>query len=145
MSGALRSLACSTIRASFSPTTTPILPPRKLKSSAAIATGARFTVIDNHLKSKGSECDDVGDPDAGDGQGNCNRTRDLAAAALLDWIASDPTGSGDTDFLVLGDFNAYAQEDPIRTLVAFGQCLAVTTQFDLMSEPVQPPTYTRKE
>ena len=27
------------------------------------ATGARFTVVVNHLKSKGSDCDDVGDPD----------------------------------------------------------------------------------
>ena len=27
------------------------------------ATGARFTVVVNHLKSKGSACDDVGDPD----------------------------------------------------------------------------------
>ncbi len=42
------------------------------------ATGARFTVVVNHLKSKGSAC--AGDPDAGDGQGNCNGTRTLAAA-----------------------------------------------------------------
>ena len=27
------------------------------------ATGARFTVVVNHLKSKGSDCNDVGDPD----------------------------------------------------------------------------------
>ena len=41
-----------------------------------MATGARFTVVVNHLKSKGSDCNDVGDPDLGDGQGNCNLTRD---------------------------------------------------------------------
>ena len=29
------------------------------------ATGARFTVAVNHLKSKGSDCNDVGDPDLG--------------------------------------------------------------------------------
>ncbi len=40
------------------------------------ATGARFTVAVNHLKSKGSDCIDVGDPDTGDGQGNCNRHAD---------------------------------------------------------------------
>ena len=45
-----------------------------------IATGARFTVAVNHLKSKGSACADIGDPDAGDGQGNCNLTRTAAAA-----------------------------------------------------------------
>jgi predicted extracellular nuclease len=80
------------------------------------ATGARFTVAVNHLKSKGSACDDVGDPDMGDGQGNCNGTRTLAAQALVDWLATDPTGSGDPDFLVLGDLNSYAQEDPIDAI-----------------------------
>jgi hypothetical protein len=83
-----------------------------------IATGARFTVAVNHLKSKGSDCLDVGDPDAGDGQGNCNGTRELAAQALVDWLASDPTGSGDRDFLVLGDLNSYAREDPITAVKA---------------------------
>lgn len=80
------------------------------------ATGAKFTVAVNHLKSKGSACLDVGDPDAGDGQGNCNLTRTQAAAALVDWLATDPTGSGDPDYLIIGDLNAYAQEDPVTTL-----------------------------
>jgi len=34
-------------------------------------------------------------------------TRSLAAAAMLDWIATDPTSSGDSDFLVIGDFNTH--------------------------------------
>ena len=80
------------------------------------ATGERFTVAVNHFKSKGSACS--GDPDTGDGQGNCNLTRTDAAKALVDWLATDPTGSGDPDFLVLGDLNAYAQEDPIDALKA---------------------------
>ena len=75
------------------------------------ATGARFTVVVNHLKSKGSDCNDVGDPDLGDGQGNCSQTRRAAAQALVDWLATDPTGSGDPDFLIMGDLNSYAQED----------------------------------
>jgi predicted extracellular nuclease len=83
-----------------------------------IATGARFTVAVNHLKSKGSACDDVGDPDTGDGQGNCNVTRTRAAQALVDWLATDPTGSGDPDFLIIGDLNSYAQEDPIDAVKA---------------------------
>jgi predicted extracellular nuclease len=76
-----------------------------------VGTGERFTVVVNHLKSKGSACD--GDPDLGDGQGNCNVTRTLAAQALVDWLATDPTGSGDPDFLIIGDLNSYAMEDPI--------------------------------
>ena len=83
-----------------------------------IATGARFTVVVNHLKSKGSDCNDVGDPDTDDGQGNCAGTRLQAAKALVDWIATDPTGSGDRDYLILGDLNSYAMEDSVAAIKA---------------------------
>lgn len=71
----------------------------------------RFTVVVNHLKSKGSACS--GDPDTGDGQGNCNLTRQQAAQVEVAWLATDPTSSGDPDFLIIGDLNSYALEDPI--------------------------------
>ena len=74
------------------------------------------TVAVNHLKSKGSDCNDVGDPDLGDGQGNCNGTRNLAAQAMVDWLATDPTGAGGDQYLIIGDLNSYAQEDPIVTI-----------------------------
>jgi uncharacterized protein len=77
------------------------------------AGGGRLTVVVNHLKSKGSDCNAAGDPDTGDGQGNCNLTRTNAAHALVDWLATDPTGSGDRDALLIGDYNSYAMEDPI--------------------------------
>jgi uncharacterized protein len=82
------------------------------------ATGARFTVVINHFKSKGSDCNDVGDTDLLDGQGNCSQTRRAAAQALVDWLATDPTGSGDPDFLILGDLNSYAMEDTITAIKA---------------------------
>jgi len=72
-----------------------------------------LTVVVNHLKSKGSDCDDLGDPDTGDGQGNCNLTREAAAEAIVDWLADDPTDSDDPDFMIIGDLNSYAREDPI--------------------------------
>jgi predicted extracellular nuclease len=81
-------------------------------------TGGIFTVAVNHLKSKGSSCVDVGDPDLGDGAGNCNITRTLAAQALVDWLALDPTASGDADFLIIGDLNSYDKEDPIDAIRA---------------------------
>ncbi len=84
------------------------------------STGGVFTVAVNHLKSKGSSCDDVGDPDTGDGSGNCNLTRLAAAQALVDWLAADPTGSGDEDFLIIGDLNSYDKEEPIDAIVASG-------------------------
>jgi predicted extracellular nuclease len=84
------------------------------------ATGGIFTVAVNHLKSKSSDCDAIGDPDTGDGSGNCNLTRKAAAEALVDWLAGDPTGSGDGDFLIIGDLNSYDKEDPIDVLLAGG-------------------------
>jgi predicted extracellular nuclease len=79
-----------------------------------LGSGQKATVLVNHLKSKGSAC--AGDPDTGDGSGNCNVTRTLAAEALVDWLATDPTGSGDDDFLIIGDLNSYTFETPITTL-----------------------------
>lgn len=76
------------------------------------------TVIVNHFKSKGSACSE--DPNQNDGQGNCNGVRTLAANALTAWAESDPTNSGDPDYLLIGDFNAYAMEDPIRAIEAAG-------------------------
>jgi predicted extracellular nuclease len=83
-----------------------------------VATGERVTVAVNHFKSKGSGC--TGDPDLQDGQGNCNVTRTQAARALAAWLATDPTGSRDSDVLVIGDLNSYRNEDPIRALEAAG-------------------------
>jgi hypothetical protein len=90
------------------------------------ASGEVLTVVVNHFKSKGSACDvpinpgELADPDALDGQGNCNLTRTSMANALKDWLATDPTRSSDPDVLIIGDLNAYANEDPIRALEAGG-------------------------
>ncbi|GAB4563523.1 MAG: ExeM/NucH family extracellular endonuclease [Haliangiales bacterium] len=85
-----------------------------------LETGGLMTVAVNHFKSKGSDCDELGDPDVGDGQGNCNLTRTAAAQALVDWLASDPLSTLDGDFLVIGDLNSYAKEDPIGALKVGG-------------------------
>lgn len=79
-----------------------------------------ITVAINHLKSKGSDCNDVGDVDTGDGQGNCNITRTHAAQALVSWLARKPTGVNDGDFLIIGDLNSYAKEDPIAQIIGAG-------------------------
>jgi predicted extracellular nuclease len=94
--------------------------PALAQTFSQISTDARFTVVVNHLKSKGSDCNDVADPDTGDGQGNCNLTRAKAATALVNWLATDPTGSGDPDFLIMGDLNSYAKEDPITVIKSAG-------------------------
>ncbi len=84
-----------------------------------VGTGEKFTVAVNHFKSKGSSgLDDTNDPnfDQGDGQGFWNAVRTDAANALTNWLATDPTNSNDPDYLIIGDLNAYAQEDPITAI-----------------------------
>ena len=90
--------------------------PMLTQTFSEIASGEKFTVGVNHLKSKGSACDSIGDPDTGDGQGNCNLTRTAAATAIVNYLATDPTGSNDPDFMIIGDLNAYAMEDPITAI-----------------------------
>lgn len=94
--------------------------PALAQSFVSNSTGGVFTVAVNHLKSKGADCNDVGDPDTGDGAGNCNLTRAMAAEALVDWLAGDPTDSGDVDAIVIGDLNSYDKEDPIDVFTAAG-------------------------
>ena len=93
--------------------------PALIQTFEEVATGERFTVAVNHLKSKGSGCG-AGDDSPQDGSGNCDLTRTRAAAALTDYLATDPTGSGDPDFLIIGDLNSYSMERPITTIEAAG-------------------------
>ncbi|HBO9593380.1 TPA: ExeM/NucH family extracellular endonuclease [Pseudomonas aeruginosa] len=88
--------------------------------------GERLTIAVSHLKSKGSACD--GDPDTGDGQGNCNLTRARAAQALVDWLAGDPTGAKEPDRLIIGDLNSYAKEDPVNVIRSAGYTDLVARQ-----------------
>ncbi|OLP16352.1 hypothetical protein BST81_21405 [Leptolyngbya sp. 'hensonii'] len=83
-------------------------------------TNATFTAVINHFKSKGSSAGGIGDADAGDGQGLSNGTRTRAAEDLAAWLATNPTGTADADYLIMGDLNSYRFEDPITTLTNAG-------------------------
>jgi uncharacterized protein len=81
--------------------------------------GERFTVVVNHLKSKGcgTPAPTGADADQGDGQSCWNDTRQKAATYMVGtWIPTLATGSGDPDFLIIGDLNAYRNEDPITAI-----------------------------
>ena len=73
-------------------------------------------VVANHLKSKGCSEAEGADRDQGDGQGCWNPLRVDSAKRLDAWLKNDPTGHGSALKLMVGDFNAYAMEDPVRTL-----------------------------
>ncbi len=97
-------------------------------------SGQGFTVAVNHLKSKGSDCNDVGDPDLGDGAGNCNITRANAAMVEVNWLASDPTGTGVKSTIIIGDLNSYDKEDPIDMIKLGSDGIAGTSDdyFDML-------------
>ena len=85
-----------------------------------LETGETFTIAVNHFKSKGSVSPFGDNQGIDDGAGNNNEARLQAAQAVNAWLNTDPTGSGDEDFLIVGDLNAYGMEDPIQFLIDEG-------------------------
>ncbi|WP_147114177.1 ExeM/NucH family extracellular endonuclease [Tateyamaria sp. syn59] len=106
-------------------------------------TGETFTIVSNHFKSKGpsgltdlveaaqdyldnggtdinqADIDAlINDPnyDQGDGQAFWNQVRADAAAEVQAWIENGYMGTGVDNFIIMGDLNAYAKEDPVQTL-----------------------------
>lgn len=92
----------------------------------AKTTSTAFTVSINHFKSKGScpeqqsSALDKANSDNKDGQGCWNQSRVEAAKALTAWLKTQPTGATTAHQLVIGDLNAYRQEDPVYTLEQAG-------------------------
>ncbi|MFT3735768.1 MAG: ExeM/NucH family extracellular endonuclease [Rhodocyclaceae bacterium] len=87
----------------------------------AAANGEKFSVVVNHMKSKGCGSDGGVDADNGDGQGCYNGRRLLQAQRLVSYfIPFVKAQSGDDDVLVIGDLNAYGMEDPIDLLTDSG-------------------------
>ncbi len=82
--------------------------------------GERFNVVVNHLKSKGCDGATGLDTDQGDGQGCWNARRVQQADQLRSFVASVQQRSGVNDVILVGDFNSYAQEDPIADLTSNG-------------------------
>lgn len=92
-----------------------------LAQAFASADGAaRFTLVASHFKSRRCEGAGGADRDRGDGQGCWSRRRLLQARALARFASAVARASGVPGALLVGDFNAYAQEDPPRALAAAG-------------------------
>ncbi|MNJ13800.1 Endonuclease/Exonuclease/phosphatase family protein [compost metagenome] len=75
-----------------------------------------LTLVVNHLKSKGSGCYENGDgkSEPADLQGKCTEFRVSAAKVLGEAVSKMPG-----QVLLVGDFNSYAKEDPIRVLTDY--------------------------
>jgi predicted extracellular nuclease len=96
-----------------------------LAQTFATRHGERFTLIVNHLKSKracpsGDDARAADNTDAGDGQGCWNAQRVAQSRQLRQFAAQVIASSGSNDLLLIGDFNAYAKEDPIHQLTSAG-------------------------
>ncbi len=82
-----------------------------------IEGGRSFAVIVNHFKSKGSSSRaDEADKNKGDGQGAYNATRRTQSLAICNYVAKLKQTKQETRVLVIGDLNAYGQEDPIDAM-----------------------------
>ena len=91
-----------------------------LAQSFATEQGEVITAVAVHLRAKVCGNASGVNADQDDGQGCWNHWRTQSAEAMLRWLDTDPTDSGNSDILVLGDFNAYAKEDPLAAMEAAG-------------------------
>jgi uncharacterized protein len=83
---------------------------------ASLANDGGFWFVVNHFKSKGS-CPASGDIDAGQGCWNLARTgQSQALNSFVDKLKLQ----GETDVLMMGDFNSYLNEDPTVVLETAG-------------------------
>ncbi|WP_310385753.1 ExeM/NucH family extracellular endonuclease [Roseateles sp.] len=94
------------------------------------ANGERFAVVVNHLKSKSCSGASGANADQGDLQGCYNANRVLQAAQLRNFMSQVQATAGTPDVILLGDFNAYAQEDPVHELTSDGGIKDLVGKFD---------------
>ena len=80
----------------------------------------KLTLVVNHLKSKGTGClEDEPDNLVEDGQQRCNAFRVSAVKHLGDELKQlKEEGKRSDNTLLIGDFNSYAQEDPVLLLTS---------------------------
>lgn len=80
--------------------------------------GRVITVVANHFKSKSPPSGAGAEP--ADGQGFFNADRVGQAQSVLAFTQELATASGSEDILLVGDFNAYSEEDPIDVFTDAG-------------------------
>lgn len=94
--------------------------------------GERLLIVINHLKSKGS-CPESGEnADQKDGQGCWNAVRRASAVKMSAWAKAVAAAAGTENILILGDMNAYRNEDPIGVIrdAGFTELMETNQQAD---------------
>jgi hypothetical protein len=95
--------------------------------------GGKFSLIVNHLKSKGS-CPSSGDVDTGEGCFTVAR-RAQTARLMNVMIPQVQAASGNQSVLLIGDFNAYGMESPITQMTDAG----IVNQLERFVRPTGTP------
>lgn len=91
-----------------------------IHSFEAKSGGQPLTVIVNHFKSKGGSNADAANKNKGDGQAAFNAARRAQSLAICNYIDKQKQADPQARVLVIGDLNAYNQEDPIDAMRAKG-------------------------
>ncbi|MFV0470844.1 MAG: ExeM/NucH family extracellular endonuclease [Paludibacteraceae bacterium] len=94
---------------------------KMLQAFTLKSNGEKFLLSINHLKAKSGCSSATGEnADQKDGQSCYNYTRKLEATSIVNFINQNKSYYSDDDAIVMGDLNAYAQEDPIRIFTNSG-------------------------
>ena len=92
-----------------------------IQTVADIRNNESFTLALTQLHGR-DQCPPAGDPnsDQNDGQACWNQQRTLALESLAAILQTDPTGSEDGDFLIMGNLSSYTREEPLAVLATAG-------------------------
>lgn len=129
--------ACTLVRDdAFFVARTPIVQTFQSKAKAK-----PFTVIVNHFKSKGgADSADKANKNKGDGQAAYNAARRAQSLAICKYIGELEKNTPKSRVLVIGDLNAYQQEDPVDAMRANG-LIDLTETFGESSDPGNAETH----
>jgi uncharacterized protein len=87
---------------------------REPQAQTFVKDGDAFTVVANHFKSKSNTTPpQAGNDNADTGQGAFNGDRTRQAESLVAFTEELRESTDDEDVVLMGDFNAYTQEDPM--------------------------------
>ena len=90
------------------------------------SNNARVMMSTVHLRSR--SCSNASGDDDNNGQGCYNARRTAQIQATYDWMAAAMDDAGVRAGIILGDFNAYSQEDPVDYLRAQNMVSALTDE-----------------
>jgi len=81
---------------------------------------SEFVIVANHLKSKGSKCQEDKDGTALNGEGNCGAARLSHAKQLMAWVEKTFLDKPGAKVAMLGDFNSHSKDRSVQHIVQSG-------------------------